>query len=170
VREWLAGSRELPEETQAYVRVITGRSADDWIGVRDGVETVTLPSANLECPPRGAPRLAAFPAERETTRSEDPDAPLAGGGLARTKSSRRWALQLIGDRSRSGALQQYASLRRQFPTIFANRAPEVVSRRIGGRLPTYWYQIRVSEASRQGATTLCSRLKSAGGQCLVIPN
>src|SRR5271169_32049 len=30
VRDWLAGSRGLPPETEAYVRIITGHAADDW--------------------------------------------------------------------------------------------------------------------------------------------
>lgn len=169
VREWLAGSRELPEETQAYVRVITGRKADDWIGVRDVNEAAGFESANLDCPPRGDRLLTVFHAETDA-HSRNMNASRASGVAARNKPFRGWALQLIGDRSRFGALRQYDGLRRQYPTIFANRAPEVVARRIGGRLPTFWYQIRVSEVSRQGATKLCSHLKSVGGQCLVIPN
>jgi hypothetical protein len=34
----------------------------------------------------------------------------------------------------------------------------------------FWYQIRVSEVSRERATALCSKLKSAGGACLLVRN
>src|SRR5215467_9871332 len=30
VRDWLAGRRTLPSETQAYVRIVTGRRAEEW--------------------------------------------------------------------------------------------------------------------------------------------
>src|SRR6478736_8724047 len=30
VRGWLAGKRTLPSETQAYVRIVTGRRAEEW--------------------------------------------------------------------------------------------------------------------------------------------
>ena len=30
VRDWLGGRRSLPGETQAYVRIVTGRSAEEW--------------------------------------------------------------------------------------------------------------------------------------------
>jgi len=136
--------------------------------MRDAEAAADFRSNDAECPPRGARALAAL--------SVEPAAPGDDSGrtrraAARLKApSRPWALQLIGDRSKSAAIQQFASLRQQFPTILGSHAPEVVPRRVGGRLPTYWYQIRVSEASRQRATTLCTRLKSAGGQCLVIRN
>jgi hypothetical protein len=32
VRDWLAGKRTLPSETQAYVRIVTGRRAEEWRG------------------------------------------------------------------------------------------------------------------------------------------
>jgi hypothetical protein len=32
VRDWLGGRRVLPGETQAYVRIVTGRSAEEWAG------------------------------------------------------------------------------------------------------------------------------------------
>lgn len=32
VRDWISGHGQLPNETRAYVRKITGRSADEWIG------------------------------------------------------------------------------------------------------------------------------------------
>lgn len=172
VQDWLAGTSGLPEETRAYVQVVTGRKADDWVGMRDPDEKVGFASDEIECPPRGV--VAALRAEPAT---QDQYPGLSGATKAKAAGSNAvkppggpWALQLIGDRSKSAAMQQYASMRQHYPTILGPRAPEVFPRRVGGRKPTYWYQIRVSEASRQSATTLCTRLKSAGGQCLVIRN
>jgi hypothetical protein len=162
VQGWLAGERALPEETRDYVRIVTGRAAEDWVGMRD----VEDGQEKAECPPRGAVALfgvtpgAPSPGAREKPQlAASPKSP-----------SRSWALQLAGDRSKSAALLQYADMKRQFPSILGPRAPEVAQRRLGGRGPSFWYQVRVSEASRQSASTLCERLKSAGGQCLVIRN
>jgi hypothetical protein len=156
VQDWLAGARELPQETRDYVRMVTGRNAEDWIGLREPGDGLELSPNTSECPPRGvaASAVAAHPGRLPGARAP----------------SRAWALQLVGDRSKATAIQQYASMRHQFASILGSRSPEVVPRRIGGRFPTYWYQVRVSEASRQSATLLCDRLKSAGGQCLVIRN
>jgi Transglycosylase SLT domain len=37
VRDWLAGRRELPGETRAYVRIVTGYSPEQWAGGSAGV-------------------------------------------------------------------------------------------------------------------------------------
>lgn len=169
VRDWLAGTRELPDETRTYVLNVTGHKVDDWIALRD---SDTIVDVDAECPASGSSSATAL---HTTPATQQPGAP----GETKAKSSSPttlkprpgpWALQLIGDRSKSIAIAQYANLRQKFPTILGTRAPEIVARRVGGRLPAFWYQIRVSEASHQRATTLCTRLKSAGGQCLVIPN
>ena len=44
VRDWLAGRRTLPSETQAYVRIVTGRHAEEWR------PQVTLSNLNLTVP------------------------------------------------------------------------------------------------------------------------
>jgi Transglycosylase SLT domain len=38
VRDWIAGRGQLPRETRAYVRVITGRAAEEWAGVREEIQ------------------------------------------------------------------------------------------------------------------------------------
>src|SRR6516165_7144535 len=37
VRDWLAGKRALPGETIAYVRIVTGYSAEQWAGRSPGI-------------------------------------------------------------------------------------------------------------------------------------
>src|ERR1700732_3841243 len=44
VRDWLAGRRELPGETRAYVRLVTGRPAEEWAGAQSGPRE--MPVAN----------------------------------------------------------------------------------------------------------------------------
>lgn len=40
VREWLIGRRTLPGETQAYVRIVTGRSVEEWAAGQKGLGEV----------------------------------------------------------------------------------------------------------------------------------
>ena len=49
VHEWLGGRRPLPLETRAYVRIVTGRSVEEWAA---GIQTnlVEMPSIeDLRC-------------------------------------------------------------------------------------------------------------------------
>ena len=67
VRDWLAGKRGLPSETLAYVRSVTGHSAEEW--KKADVRTVTIPA---DTPCVGATQLAAKPcdADRATANAE----------------------------------------------------------------------------------------------------
>ena len=47
VQDWVAGTRFLPRETQAYVRIVTGRSANEW--------TIGNPNPSLASRPDGLP-------------------------------------------------------------------------------------------------------------------
>src|SRR5258708_19748478 len=37
IRDWIAGRGQLPRETRAYVRIITGRAAESWVGVPEEI-------------------------------------------------------------------------------------------------------------------------------------
>jgi hypothetical protein len=38
VRDWISGRGQLPRETRAYVRIITGRVAEEWVGVVEKIQ------------------------------------------------------------------------------------------------------------------------------------
>jgi transglycosylase-like protein with SLT domain len=149
VRRWLAGRGSLPNETRAYVRIITGRSAEEWRGVRE-----TPPDPPRETCAQAA-RLAAAPDHSSRTTNAD---------LA------PWGLQLIGDLSESRALSAYAELQKRYRSVLSDRAPIILRKPLGGRGPSTWYLVRVAESTHERATQLCSRLKSAGGSCIVTRN
>ena len=44
VEDWLAKRKLLPPETEAYVRIITGRSAQEWTSAEAGTWDVALPA------------------------------------------------------------------------------------------------------------------------------
>ena len=79
-----------------------------------------------------------------------------------------WSLQLIGDSSETRALEKYRNLQKHFPAILGSRTPVVVKRELGGRGPVFWYQVRVTEDSRERASALCAQLRAAGGECLLL--
>jgi hypothetical protein len=152
VKDWIAGRGQLPSETRAYVRIITGRSAQEW-----------LSSASREIPPFEPPGACTPKARRATPK------PL-NRQLEASRGTAPWGLQLIGEASQVKALSEYAQLQKRFHSILGDRAPTIIEISLGGRGASTWFFVRVAESSRAKAMQLCSKLQSAGGSCLVIPN
>jgi Transglycosylase SLT domain len=154
VQNWLNGRGSLPSETRAYVRIITGYSAEDWASTKapdwgagspEGIPCPTIANV-LTSSSAGAPR-----ARRQTQTTWVP-----------------WGVQLfLGNRSESRALADYAQLQRKYAGVLGGRAPQLLRIRMGGRGADIWTQIMLGFPSREGAEKLCSRLRSAGGSCLL---
>jgi hypothetical protein len=152
VRDWLAGRRTLPSETQAYVRIVTGRRAEEWR------PQVTLSTLNVTIP-------ADMPCEKIAARAPMPSKE------ASIKSTSPWGAQLIGDVSEVKALAAYRALQKKHGAILGNYQPMVI-RTTTVKMTTAptWTRIRVEAESRQIAEALCSRLRAAGETCLVQRN
>ena len=150
VRDWLAGHGQLPNETRVYVRIITGRSANEWVGTKE--TRADGPTGTCA----QATKLAAPTVKRP---SEDPSAKMAP-----------WGLQLIGNASERKALSEYAELQKRYRSVLVNRAPIVLRKPLGGHGPSTWYLVRVAESTHERAMQLCLKLKSAGGSCIVTSN
>jgi hypothetical protein len=58
VTAWLARRASLPSETRAYVLSVTGRSAEQWVGPKKTVASLTIP-ADMRCQQMAAPIVAA---------------------------------------------------------------------------------------------------------------
>lgn len=100
VQAWLGGRGRLPAQTRAYVRIITGRAAEEWVGASDKPADrigTTIPCdeiAKLLSPEkRKVTALTSSPSQPET----------AGAGGP-------WGLQLAGNWSESAALAEYRDL------------------------------------------------------------
>jgi hypothetical protein len=161
VQDWLAKRGALPGETRAYVRIITGRQAEDWKDAQD--ETVRL--ANPVACTLIASLLAApdYPSRRPRSRAaSEPQVDASAWGP--------WGLQLIGSWSESVALADYRKLQARFPSVLGDKKPLVLRTRMAGRGPATWFRIRIAESTRERATQLCAQLESAGGKCLVLRN
>jgi hypothetical protein len=148
VRDWINGGKMLPRETRAYVEIITGAPVATWIECASG--------KGLAC--GDAARLSAVP---KTT---------APATIKVRGNQEVWGLQLIGERSEEKALSEYRGLQARFPGILASRKALVLARKLPGRGSATWYQVRVAEATRESADNMCTRLKQAGGACIVLRN
>ena len=148
VQDWLCGKRTLPSETLAYVRSVTGHSAEEW--KRPDARTWQVSIAS-DTPCVETTRLAAKPAPAA------PSAPPA--------PSAAWTVQVIGDRLESNALSRYAQLQKKYQAILGGREPLVVRTTMGNA--AIWHRIAIAANTREAAETLCSRLRAAGGSCLV---
>ena len=166
VQEWLDGKRGLPPETQAYVRIVTQRSAEEWAlsGVQDASSVLFAP---IDCRILDPTRMATLTTSRRVLPGRESKR-LPGKQLESVSKRLAWTLQLIGDRSEERALAAYRNLQSKFPAILGERPPVLIKRQLGGRGLARWHQVRVAETSREAANAICSRLRLAGGQCLVL--
>jgi len=141
VRDWLAGRRGLPGQTSAYVRIVTGRSPEQWAGgkVDDGDTHVayTLPCRQIAGLRARAPVLVAKP-------TPDP-----------------WGVELVGGPTDATALSAYRRMQEKYGPILGGREPLIVHRGLG-RGSMGWAHVRVGADSRSAAEKLCANLHAAG--------
>jgi hypothetical protein len=152
VREWLAGSGNMPSETRRYVEAITGASVEAWAHGADppaqdkGANCSEL-MAMLKTPPN---TFVAALQQRVVTGTMQP-----------------WGAILGANRSRDRILARYVSLQHRFADVLTGLDPILIDRRAG---PLPRYQIRIGAATRGEANTLCGKIHRSGGDCVVLRN
>jgi hypothetical protein len=152
VRGWLAGKRTLPSETQAYVRIVTGRRAEEWRPQGTPATLNVTAPADMAC----GKIAAKFPAPSKEV-LDKPTFP--------------WGVQLIGDLSEVKALAAYRALQKKHEAILGSYQPRVIrTTTVKMNAAPIWTRIRIEAGSRQVAEALCSRLRAAGETCLVQRN
>ena len=157
VQDWLGRRRSLPQETLAYVRIVTGRSAEEWTAAKSSPLNVKLPDG-VPCP-EIAKLLAKRRSPTLTTASKSEASP--------GKSDAVWAVQLIGDTSETNALAAYHQLQKRYTSVLGAYQPLVIQNR--GKNVS-WYRVRIGTNTRDSAERLCANLRAAGGSCLVQRN
>ena len=157
VNGFLAGGG-LPNETRTYVRLITGRPAEDWAALRKQ-------GAAPDAPP-------PFPAEPclVTVASLRKGAPPPVAGEPVNPLFAPWGAQISGNYSREIALASFRREAGRHPEVFADQTPVIVATRVGGRGPRTFYRVRLPAQTKQEAMRICDRLRKAGGACLALPN
>jgi hypothetical protein len=153
VSAWLAGRGGLPGETRAYVRIVTGHSAEEWAAP----EPPKWEGAEI---PQGVPC-----AQLVNLVSTTPSAPVTPDGPWSP-----WGVQLAGNWSQGKVLASWEQLRRRYAAVLGDRDPLILRSRTSGMGYALRYQVRIGEDTRQGAERLCSKLLAAGGACVVLRN
>ena len=106
------------------------------------------------------PRRArtAMPVERRITAAVTSTQP---------RSAASWAVLLVGDRSEINALAAYHRLSKRHAAILGAYQPVLVRTSPGVNTAAVWHRVRIEANSRPAAESLCSRLRTVGGSCLV---
>ena len=81
------------------------------------------------------------------------------------KRNQTWFIQLTGGASEAVALGSYVRSQRKFGRILGAYRPVVARPEARAR----WYRTRIAMNTRATADKLCASLRSAGGDCLVMP-
>jgi hypothetical protein len=148
VRDWLAGRRGLPRETDAYVRLITGQSPEQWARVQIAPAEMhfahAVPCQQIAGLVARAPALAMKPL--------DP-----------------WSVQLVGSSSDAMALAAYHRMQERYASILGGREPRVFHHGLA-RGSMGWARVHVGAESRASAEKLCAELRAAGTSCTVQRN
>lgn len=152
VEAWLAGRRQLPGETIAYVRIVTGYSAEEWA-------TQPLRSLASSSTPTGERCVELAKLMSSNPRPRVP--------LTSNPAWGPWGVQLAGNWSEGRVLATYERLRRKYDGVLGDRLPLVLPSR---RRDLPAFAVRVSEKSRVDANALCAKLQAAGGACVVFRN
>jgi len=136
--------------TRAYVRIVTGRSAEEWTAAKSSELNVMLPDG-VPCP-----QIVTLFAKHHSPTLTTP-----------SKSEAVWAVQLIGNASETNALATYYQLQKKYASILGAYQPLVIQNH--GKSAS-WYRVRIGTNTRESAERLCSSLRAAGGSCLVQRN
>jgi len=166
LRDWLAGKRTLPMETQNYVRKVTGRTVEEWTKAEQKPLVVGFPQ-DLPCTVTAGPLEAKSIATKPTSVAAKPSGAAMTAG---TQPAPGWFVQLAGDKSEFKAMAAYFQLQKKHQAILGSLAPDLVRSTPRPGAAPVWSRVRVAAGNRLFAEALCSRLRAAGESCLVQRN
>jgi hypothetical protein len=157
VHDWLGHRRPLPRETRAYVRIVTGRSVDEWAGATPA-KPVEMPAIEIiPC----VQLTALVPSKGEIPAKGEPS-------QGKTETVKPWGVEIVGGPTAEKALARYREWEPKYSSLVAGREPHVVIRGTIGWMGAV--RVRLGEDTRSGADRLCASLKAAGTYCDVMRN
>jgi hypothetical protein len=160
VANWRRGQGELPAETRAYVRFVTGGEADASSG--SGGSTPPNEAGPGAPEPIAPESCVALTAELRRDRGGAIGEDLGPTPLA------PWGVQLAGNFSKEQALAAFARQGQRYAAVIGQLRPMIIGRLLRSRGTRTFYQVRLPAASRQVAETLCGRIQAAGGNCVAM--
>jgi hypothetical protein len=153
VHDWLSGHKPLPGETIAYVRLVTGRSADDWAGKQK--------TGQMGGEPGGAVHVPCTQAGLTIT-----------DGVATVPLPRKpvppWGAEVAGGPTQAKAAARYREVQAKYPAILGGRDPHFVVRGIVGDMGAV--RARAATETRADADKVCAALRAAAWTCDVMHN
>jgi hypothetical protein len=153
VRDWLSGSGSMPAETRNYVLAITGRSVDDWAKATNS----DIAKSSMDC---GA--MVALLKER-------PNSYVAAlEQRVRAAGGHPWGVELAAGFSRDQALSLYSRTLTRLTAAIGDHDPIISSSVLRSRGTRPFYKVSIGADTRPEATALCSRIRAAGGACIVL--
>jgi Transglycosylase SLT domain len=150
VHDWLGGRRTLPGETRAYVRIVTGRSAEEWAGGQKDLVEIAM-AKGTPCSQGG---ISGQPTSHEL--------------LPKAETVKPWGVELAGGPTKDKALVRYREVQSKYAGILAGREPNFVIRGVIGDMGAV--RARVGTETRAEAAKLCADLRAAGWYCDVLRN
>jgi soluble lytic murein transglycosylase-like protein len=153
IREWLAGTGPMPDQTRHYVQAITGASVEQWA---KGADNDKRPKGGLDCG-----QMVAL-----LKRAPNPFVTALEHRIV-LGAMQPWGVILGADNSRDRMLSKYADLQRRHSAVLAGRDPILLER---GRGPLPRFQVRIGAETRAAANELCGRIHKGGGDCVVLHN
>lgn len=149
---YLSEGGALPGETRAYVNWITGYRADRWRN--DPPEALDL-SLGDDKPFNAACVDWARARKAPTVAPDGPTLP--------------WAMVYAAHADRDAAARRAEAMRTRFPALLGDTDGQLHRTRLPGS-GRVLYTARLDAASRMTAARLCTRLRRAGGGCMVLRN
>ena len=152
VTRWLSSGGFLPLETENYVLDIMGEPADVFTDANHAGTVQPLhPSLKFGEACRKLP----------VTMSD-----VVAMSAVQVKP---WGVQVAGNMRRAVAIRQWQRVKARFPALLAGHEP-AVSRVRPASGPRRIYAVRIGAESRKEADRICSKLRQAGGFCVVLRN
>jgi hypothetical protein len=148
VASWLARTGSLPVQTQAYVLILTGHSADDWASKGPEPLDREAHATSQSC----IDITTAL--QVENAADQLPIAP--------------WGVQLAGNFSKAIALASFDRARHRYLARLGDLQPMVIGTRLRSRGTRRFYRVFVPASSRMEADQLCRRIMAAGGPCVTL--
>ena len=154
VGRWLRGTSGLPFETQDYVAAITGKDASAF-----KIKSAELIDFSLKKGLSFNQACEKLPVLKTRFRGA-----LAGGGARKP-----WGVQVAGNFSRGRALRSWTRVRGKLGVAIGGAKPRLYRERARHGMKRRW-AVRLGADSRQSALSICRKIRSVGGFCLVRRN
>ena len=152
VSRWLSSGGFLPLETEEYVLDVMGEPADNFT---ERAHTGTI---------RPLDKNATFSvACRKLPTIMSQTVAMASVNI------KPWGVQVAGNFRRAAAIRQWQRVQGRFHALLGGYEP-VVSRVRVNYARRGIYAVRIGVDDRAGANTICQKLRSVGGACVVMRN